>query len=518
MTTIIEAMDGIFRPWFPGDTWGGWKAVLKAMDALPMTADEIAFFKSIAGGREPPTRRVSEVVAAAARRTGKDSVASVVAAHAAALFDQQERLRPGERAQILCLACDQSQAKIVFGYIKSYFDGIPQLKTMVTRETASTFELSNGVDVTVATNSFRSVRGKPIYLAILDEAAFMRSETSASPDTELYAALRPALLTIPGSRIIIISSPYRKSGLLWERYKKFFGKNDDNTLVIQAAVRQLNPTISQEAVDAEIQADPAAAVSELLGQFRDDIGGYVDLAVVEAAVDRGVSVRAPVKGTTYRSGADPSGGARDSFACAIAHDEDGVAVLDCLVEIKAPFNPTSATEQIAQTLKSYGITETVGDKYAAQWVVDAFAKCGITYQHSERDRSKIYADALPLFTSGRARLLDNARLVNQFASLERRTSPIGRDRIDHGPAGMDDLANSAALAMVLAATPEVVSQSRIIRGGYWDIFGGGNNRELDDAANWRQCCRGAAGGNLRGAALMYYFGQLRKGRPVDLSD
>src|SRR5450755_2963551 len=66
--TIVEAMDGIFRPWFPltndgTDTWSGWKAVLKAMDALPMTADEIEFFKSIAGGREPPTQRVSELTA-----------------------------------------------------------------------------------------------------------------------------------------------------------------------------------------------------------------------------------------------------------------------------------------------------------------------------------------------------------------------------------------------------------------------------------------------------------------------
>jgi len=34
--------------------------------------------------------------------------------------------------------------------------------------------------------------------------------------------------------------------------------------------------------------------------------------------------------------------------------------------------------------------------------------------------------------------------------LERRTSPIGKDRVDHGPGGFDDLCNAAALAMVLA--------------------------------------------------------------------
>jgi hypothetical protein len=150
---------------------------------------------------------------------------------------------------------------------------------------------------------------------------------------------------------------------------------------------------------------------------------------------------------------DPSGGARDSFTAAIAHDEAGTAVLDCLVEIRPPFNPSTATQQIAATLKSYGLTETTGDRYAAEWVVAAFAKCGITYRHSERDRSAIYGDALPLFTSGRARLLDNRKLVNQFASLERRTSSIGKDKIDHGPSGHDDLCNSAAGALVNVTLP-----------------------------------------------------------------
>lgn len=157
-------------------------------------------------------------------------------------------------------------------------------------------------------------------------------------------------------------------------------------------------------------------------------------------------------------------GARDSFTAAIAHDEGNLAVLDCVVEIKAPFNPTSATEQIAETLKAYGLSSTVGDKYAAQWVVDAFAKCGIKYSHSERDRSSIYLDALPLFTSGRVRLLDNKRLVSQFASLERRTSSIGKDRVDHGPGGHDDVVNSAALALIMAGdqpmiiTPEFAAE------------------------------------------------------------
>ena len=71
------------------------------------------------------------------------------------------------------------------------------------------------------------------------------------------------------------------------------------------------------------------------------------------------------------------------------------------------------------------------------------------YKHSERDRSAIYSDALPLFTSGRARLLDNPKLVMQIANLERRTASGGRDRIDHPERGHDDLSNSACGALAL---------------------------------------------------------------------
>ena len=200
---------------------------------------------------------------------------------------------------------------------------------------------------------------------------------------------------------------------------------------------------------------PAAARAEWLAEFRDDVGGWAGEEIIDAAVDYGVPVRPPVRAgensIVYSAGCDPSGGARDSFTAAIAHNEGGGAVLDCVVEVKAPFNPSAAVDEVAATFKAYGITSCTGDKYAAQWVVEAFAKVGITYTHSERDRSAIYLDALPLFTSGRARLLDNPRLVTQFKSLERRTSPIGKDRVDHGPGGFDDLCNSAALAMVLAA-------------------------------------------------------------------
>jgi hypothetical protein len=296
---IVEMM-GLLGPWFPGESWNPWRAVLKAAFCLPMSADEIAFFRTVSD-REPPTERVRELWVVAGRRAGKDSVASLIAAHAAALFDEQGKLRPGERAAVLCLACDRDQARIVLNYVKSYFTSVPVLKAGVRRETADGFELKNGIDVVVGTNSFRSTRGRTILCAILDEVAFYRSELTATPDVETYRAIRPGMATLQGSMLIGISSPYRRAGLLYQKFKDHYGKDGGDILVIRAPTAVLNPTIDAAIIDQALAEDPAAARAEWLGEFRDDIAGFADVALIEAAVDCGVTVRPPRRGVYYSS-------------------------------------------------------------------------------------------------------------------------------------------------------------------------------------------------------------------------
>ncbi|MEI9866671.1 MAG: hypothetical protein WDN00_19385 [Limisphaerales bacterium] len=46
--------------------------------------------------------------------------------------------------------------------------------------------------------------------------------------------------------------------------------------------------------------------------------------------------------------------------------------------------------------------------------------------------------------SGEIELLDDEKLIDQLASLERRTRSGGKDSIDHPPNGRDELANVTA--------------------------------------------------------------------------
>jgi hypothetical protein len=79
---IVQAMDDpapVWRNSFRGQSWDAWRTILKAAYALPMTAAEIEFFRSVTD-RDPPKKRVREVWLIIGRRGGKDSIASLILA------------------------------------------------------------------------------------------------------------------------------------------------------------------------------------------------------------------------------------------------------------------------------------------------------------------------------------------------------------------------------------------------------------------------------------------------------
>jgi hypothetical protein len=212
----------------------------------------------------------------------------------------------------------------------------------------------------------------------------------------------------------------------------------------------MNPTISEDFVAAEYERDPISANAEYGANFRSDIAAFVDIAVLEACTADGLFELLPISGATYVAFVDPSGGSSDSMTLAVAHrEDDGVAVLDCVREVRAPFQPENVVIDFCQTLTSYGIGVVVGDRYAGEW--KQFSKRNITYRPSEKVKSDIYRDMLPILNSRRCQLLDIPRLISQFHGLERRTARGGKDSIDHSPGAHDDIANSVAGAVVLAS-------------------------------------------------------------------
>jgi hypothetical protein len=322
------------------------------------------------------------------------------------------------------------------------------LTRLVDSRTAEAVHLSNRVSIEVHTASFRTIRGYTIAGVVADEIAFWPVEDSANPDAEILNGLRPGMATVPGALLLAISSLYARRGELWRAHKDHFGKDGSPVLVWQADSASMNPNLDPQIIADAYAHDEAAAAAEYGADFRRDIERFVSQEAVDACVVPGRHELPPVPGLAYVAFVDPSGGGADSMTLAIGHAQNGRAVLDCVRERRPPFSPENVVLEFAAVCKSYRVSRVRGDRYGGEWPRERFQAHGIAYEPAEQAKSDLYRDLLPGVNSGTVELLDVARLVTRLVNLERRPAQGGRDTIDHGPQGHDDLANAVAGALV----------------------------------------------------------------------
>jgi hypothetical protein len=470
MTSIITALDHpqVFAPFFQGVTWRAWRVFLKALFALPLADEhELKLYRHHTGRIEPPATPFKETAVVVGRRGGKSRVLALAATYLAAFLDYSPYLAPGEVATVAVIAADRKQARTIFRFIIGLMRGVTPLAAMIEDEMAEAIKLSNRVTIEIHTASFRVTRGYTFAAVLADETAFWRDENSANPDVEIFRALRPGLSTIPGAMLLNASSPYRKTGVLYTSFQRHFGRDGARVLVWRGTTAEMNPSIDPNIIAEAYEDDPASAAAEYGAEFRDDIAEFVPRNVIDACTIGGRIELSPINGVHYTAFVDPSGGTSDSMTLAIAHAQGDIGVLDAIREMRPPFSPEAVVAEFAALLRYYRISRITGDRYAGEWPRERFREYGISYEPSDRPKSEIYRDALPLLNSGKVELLDLPRLATQFAGLERRTARGGRDSIDHAPGAHDDIANAAAGAPLMAAgrrsmviTAETVAQVR----------------------------------------------------------
>jgi hypothetical protein len=420
--------------------WQTWRIALKGAFGLPLSDDERAVFGAIAGGRNPPAKRVRELWCVVGRKGGKSKIAGALAAYFALFVPH--KLSRGEKGLVLVLAASRDQAQVVFDYIRGYLEASPVLAQEVYDLTRTEIRLRNGVTIAVHANSYRTVRGRTLLACVFDETAFWRDESSAVPDREVYTAVLPTMM-MTGGMLISISTPYRKLGLLHQKWRDHYGQDDDDVLVVQGASSTFNPLLTSEVIAAQRAADPEGALAELDAEFRTDISSFLDDATIEAAVDYGRPAELPPQpACSYKAFVDASGGRHDHYTLAIGHKEGERIVIDVCRGVAPPFDPQEATEQYAKLVKEYRCLSVAGDNFAQEWVAGAWSRCGVRYVRSELPRSQIYLECLPLFARGLVALPDHTRLLRELRLLERHTHRSGRDTVDHGKNGSDDYSNA----------------------------------------------------------------------------
>jgi hypothetical protein len=422
-------------------TWG---VALRAAFGLGLITDrEREVFAQISGGRPPPIRRVREWFILAGRRSGKSRIAALVAVYYA-LFIPHKVAR-GEKPMVLVLAPSLDQAQMVFAYAQAFISESPVLLEELVSSTASEIRLKNGVVIAVHPVSFRSVRGRTLLACIFDEVAYWRSDESGTPDSEVYSAVLPSLITTRGM-LVGISTPYRKIGLLHQKWRDNFGVDNPNVLVIQGPTTLFNPTIPPSEIASQRAADPSASGAEWDATFRNDLSAFLDDELIEKAIDHGRPLELPPQhGIFYRAFVDASGGTgNDSYTIAIGHKEGERFFIDLVRGTRhgVAFDPAELTLAYGQLCREYRIGTVIGDNYAAAWVSGAWSKTGVSYVKSNIPKFQIYLEALPCFTRELVSLPDHPKLLRELRLLERRVHRSRRDSIDHGRSGTDDHVNS----------------------------------------------------------------------------
>lgn len=462
---IIQAIkdENLFRPFLGADlsSWMPWLTMLRCVYGLPVQSANGRQLIQETTGRNPdllPAEGFQTALFLTGRRCGKSRTSAVIGAYEAVLAGHEAKLAPGEQGMVAVLSPTRYQSRIVTGYIRAIFD-TPLLRNELEGETREGFTLKSGVRIEIQAGDWRTIRGYTLLAAIVDEAAFFGYEEAAKvkSDTELIRAVRPALATV-GGKLIAISTPYARRGWCYTTYQKNYGNDSGRILVVNGPSRTFNPTLPQSVVDDAMAEDPAAARSEYYGEFRDDVAEFLPRAVIEAVVvkDRKQLVARP--DINYLAFADLSGGRVDDAALCVGHREGRTVVVDFLKGYRPPFNPHSVIHEMADEMRGFGVRRVVGDNYAGEFVAAAFKSTGILYRKCDFPKSVLYADLLPRLCSKEIELLDDARLVNQLSSLERRTRAGGKDVIDHPqtPGSHDDLANAVAGLASIAGKPQIV--------------------------------------------------------------
>lgn len=462
MIDIRQAMTDpqLFGAQFGGDSFAAWRALLAGFYGLPLEGADLDTFKALTGRENAPSESHRELWLPIGRRGGKSQVAALLALYEALFKDHGSKLSAGEVATCMVIAADRKQARAVMRYISGLVEANPMIREMVRRENSEAIEFNNRTTVEVHTASHRAVRGYTLAAAILDECAFWHVD-GANPDKEILTALRPALVTLQG-KLVALSSPYAKRGILWDAYKRYFAKENGRVLVAQAPTLTMNPTIPVAEIEEAKAEDREHALAEYEAQFRSDIAMLLDVDLIEDCTRPRPLELARADGTHYHAFVDPAGGGADEFTLSIAHNEGTHTVIDLVRGRKG--SPAEIVAEYAHILKSYGLSTVTGDRYAGRWPRDEFRRHDITYIVSELDRSALYLELLAAFNSGRVELPPCEKLKRQLASLERRTSRAGRDIIDHPPGGHDDRANAIAGAIVASKRRKPVCRTRNVAG------------------------------------------------------
>lgn len=400
------------------------------------------------------------------RRSGKtDALSSTIVAYEGTCGGHEDYLRSGQKGVVFQIAQDTRLAKYSLHFITATLDQSPLLKKMKKSVTSDRIELVNNITIAVVPPTLKSVRGFACPVAVLDEVGvWYQDSDSANPDYEIYRAVSPGMVQFPDRKIVGISSPWNKAGLLYRFYeagtngRKITNRPKDefkDVLVLHCTTAGINnPRIDKTYLVQEQARDPRAFERECLATFYDSISGFLPSSLVNKSIDNGVAERPPSDKLIYVAAMDPAF-KNDAFGFTIVHQEPDGRILQDVVRRwvgtkEEPLNPEAVLAEIANICKKYKNFLIYSDQYqleSLQQIASKFHLILSEVAFTGGNKATIYGDLQQLLHQGRLRLLDDYETTKELKTLERKLTGGGAMQIS-APAGLhDDMATVLAIAV-----------------------------------------------------------------------
>jgi hypothetical protein len=426
------------------------ETALRALYGLPMNATHSEIYMRATERTDYEQREYREASYICGRRSGKSSkLASNIA-----LFEGCFRTHPlsrGERAFIVTVATTRRQASVVFNYILARLENSPTLHRLIDGEPrADEVDLRNGVTISVWPCNYRSIRGISIAACICDELAFWRDDlTGANPATEVLRAIRPSMASFSSAKLVKISSPFAKSGPVWDDWQLRHSRPD--TLVWRLDSRSMNPTLDAAFLNAERERDPEAYAREYGAEFYESAASFLSADAIESAVVPQRWELPPESEMDYTASLDAAFRG-DNFAFAIVHRAGDRVVQDTMRAWRgsraSPVNLAETLEEIVSTLHRYGIARIHGDQFCSEPIRQALAAQGVEFVQSPTMGARatgIWSSLRTLVAAHQIELLDDAETIAELKRLELVVTSGGNQRVE-AATGHDDRAVALALA------------------------------------------------------------------------
>jgi hypothetical protein len=306
----------------------------------------------------------------------------------------------------------------------------------------------------------RTARGRAAILAVVDEAAFIRTDSSFEMNLpELLESIRPSLVVHRGKLLLLSSPNAGKEGVLFEAWEN--REANEDVMCWKAPSAEMNPAIDPALLRRERTRGESYYAREYLAEFVEASNPFLPEGPLTAAVQRGVA-EIPVEETDERVfGAVDTADNRDSNAMAIATVRGFGGVRKVVVLKTREWKPgpnghnvLKILEEVGGIFKSYRVGEARGDQKNMSACESIFLRYGVGFQRvvtAGNGSEGAFRTFLALLNDGRLVLPDDETLLSQLRRLEERTSDGNRFLVEGRRSSHDDVAVAAVTAVALAA-------------------------------------------------------------------